>query len=52
MKDYEKSVPDMKSDRGMREGSKKDNAADKMAVSSGSKNAWHGFSKPSAVKKK
>ena len=47
MKDYEKSEADKKSDKGMREGSKRDMAMDKKAVSSGAKNtpAWHGFSK-------
>lgn len=47
MADYEKSERDMKSDKGMREGSKKDMNADKRATSSGAKTAWHGFSKPS-----
>ena len=48
MADYEKSERDMKADKGMREGSKKDMSADKRATSSGAKNsAWHGFSKPS-----
>ena len=52
MKDYETSAQDKKADKGMREGSKRDMAADKNATSSGSKTAWHGFSKPAPSKKK